>query len=210
MCATFEPPPLERLRALGIAVEDHAGKAQVFPQQLAPMVTSLDPHRAQWACFGLVPHWAEPKLARMTYNARTETVATKPSFRNAWRQGQLAAIPMQAFYEPCYETGKAVRHRIARRDGEIFWAAGLWERRLDDPGITKWSFTLLTINASEHPLMRRMHGPEDEKRSIVILPEEDRLAWLNAKAPEDRKAFWELFEAEVFSDVPYPPIRAKE
>jgi len=154
------------------------------------------------ACFGLVPHWAEPKLARMTYNARTETVATKPSFRSAWRQAQLALVPMQSFFEPSYESGKAVKHRIGRRDGNLFWAAALWERRLDDAGPTRWSFTLLTINARHHPVMQRMHGPEDEKRSIVIVPDEDKVTWLNAKAESDRRSMLRLFDEKAFEALP--------
>lgn len=39
--------------------------------------------------------WADPKLARQTYNARTETVATRPSFRNAWQRKQFCIIPAQ-------------------------------------------------------------------------------------------------------------------
>lgn len=57
--------------------------------------------------FGLVPHWAEDlKLARSTYNARTETVATKPSFRDAWRKSRHCIIPAAAFYEPDWRSGK--------------------------------------------------------------------------------------------------------
>jgi len=45
--------------------------------------------------FGLVPHWGDPvKLSRMTYNARTETVSEKPSFRNAWKRRQFGLIPV--------------------------------------------------------------------------------------------------------------------
>lgn len=202
MCAIFEPPSRERLRRRGFELEESGIRETVFPQQLAPVLTSLDPRRMPMACFGLVPHWAEPKLARMTYNARSETVASKPSFRNAWRRAQLAAVPMQAFFEPCYESGRAVRHRIERRDGEPFWAAALWERRVEDPGPARWSFTLLTIAAAEHPLMRRMHGPDDEKRSIVVLEDSGPEAWLTARAPEARWALMKPFEAEAFCTTP--------
>ena len=168
MCANFQPPPLETLLAWGFDIAEGAQyKPEVYPGQVAPILTSSDPNRIHLACFGLVPHWAQPKLARMTYNARSETVASKPSFRSAWRNGQLAAIPVQCFYEPNYETGKAVRHAIKREDRKPFWLAGLWERRMDDPGPTRMSFTLLTMAAAGHPIMGRMHGPEDEKLSLI-------------------------------------------
>ncbi len=209
MCANFQPPPLEKLLAWGFAIaEDAQYNAEVFPGQVAPVVTSADPNRIHLACFGLVPHWAEPKLARMTYNARSETVASKPSFRTAWRNGQLAAIPVQCFYEPNYESGKPIRHAIRRKDGEPFWLAGLWERRMDDPGPTRMSFTMLTMAAPGHPIMGRMHGPEDEKRSVVALEGDDRNRWLGASRPEDRAQFLELFDSDDYEDTPSPRARA--
>jgi putative SOS response-associated peptidase YedK len=57
--------------------------------------------------FGLVPHWAtDLKICRSTYNARSETVATKPSFREAWKRAQHCIIPAQAIYD---RTGAAAR-----------------------------------------------------------------------------------------------------
>lgn len=68
--------------------------------------------------FGLVPHWAtDLKICRSTYNARSETVATKPSFREAWKRAQHCIIPAQAIYEPDWRSGKAVPTRIERSDG---------------------------------------------------------------------------------------------
>lgn len=58
--------------------------------------------------FGMVPHWADPKLARQTYNARTETVASKPFFSNVWKRKQFCIIPVANFFESNYETGKPV------------------------------------------------------------------------------------------------------
>jgi putative SOS response-associated peptidase YedK len=73
---------------------------------------------------------------RQTYNARSETVAEKPSFRSAWRKRQFCLIPVQAFYEPNYEDASAapVRWRIERGDGEPFCVAGLWEMAWREEG----------------------------------------------------------------------------
>ncbi|RMS46137.1 hypothetical protein ALP71_05269, partial [Pseudomonas coronafaciens pv. garcae] len=50
--------------------------------------------------FGLIPSWSkDSKIARRTYNARSETAAEKPSFRNAWRHSQHCIIPAVAIYE---------------------------------------------------------------------------------------------------------------
>ena len=78
--------------------------------------------------FGLLPHWArDDKLARHTYNARSETVAEKPSFRDAWRRARHCLIPAQAIYEPDWRSGKSVATRIERRDGRPMALAGLWD-----------------------------------------------------------------------------------
>ncbi len=96
------------------------------------------------AMFGMAPHWADVKLARQTYNARTETVGSKPSFRSAWKRKQFCIIPAANFFEPNYETGKPVRWRIERADGGPVAIAGIWEYR---PADQLLSFSMLTINA---------------------------------------------------------------
>ncbi|MEO7954832.1 MAG: SOS response-associated peptidase family protein [Polaromonas sp.] len=78
--------------------------------------------------FGMIPHWAkDEKSARRTYNARSETVAEKPGFRDAWRLGRHCIIPAEAFFEPDWRTGKAVATRINRPDGQPMGIAGLWD-----------------------------------------------------------------------------------
>jgi putative SOS response-associated peptidase YedK len=66
--------------------------------------------------------------------------------------------------------------------------AGLWSTWRSPSGEQIESFTMLTINADSHGLMRRFHKPEDEKRMIVILPPERYDDWLRAK-PEQSFGF---------------------
>ncbi|MDP2371154.1 SOS response-associated peptidase [Rhodoferax sp.] len=133
--------------------------------------------------FGLLPHWAkELKLARSTYNARSETAAEKPSFREAWRKAQHCIVPAEAFFEPDWQSGKAVPTRISRADGEPMGIAGLWSWWRPPGGEPTLSFTMLTINADPHPLMRNLHKPGGEKRMPVILPRGAYEAWLDAPA----------------------------
>lgn len=200
MCSNYQPPSPETLIAWGldIAAGQALARERVYPGQAGPVITSQDPGKVVYGSFGLVPHWATEGLARRTYNARSETVASKPSFRSAWRSGQLAVIPVQAFFEPCYVSGKAEWWKIGRRDGRPFGLAGIWERRLDDPGVTRWSFSMLTINAEGHPLMGRFHAPGDEKRSVVVLDEDDWLGWLNAANDAERRGRLQLMEPDAF------------
>lgn len=74
--------------------------------------------------------------------------------------------------------------------------AGLWAQWSDAQGEVLHSFTMLTINADAHPLMRQFHKPSDEKRMVVILPPERYTDWLNAR-PEQSRDFFQQFPAEA-------------
>jgi putative SOS response-associated peptidase YedK len=144
--------------------------------------------------FGLIPHWSKDhKISRHTYNARSETVMEKPSFRDAWRKAQHCIIPAAGIYEPDWRSGKAVATRIEAGDGQPLGIAGLWSTWRSSAGEVVSSFTMLTINADDHPLMRNFHRPEDEKRMVVILAPDYYDAWLSAK-PEQSTRFL----------IPYP------
>lgn len=137
--------------------------------------------------FGLIPHWSkDTTIARRTYNARSETVHEKPSYRDAWRLGRHCIIPAEAIYEPDWRSGKAVATRISRADGKPMGIAGLWAAWKNPGGELIHSFTMLTINAEDHPVMRQFHKPEDEKRMVVILNDGDYDYWLQAQAPDSR------------------------
>jgi putative SOS response-associated peptidase YedK len=185
MCTRYQPPAPEALiEAFEVGVPGDAYSSEIHIGYLSPILRLAAGSDTQLSCamarFGLIPAWAEDaKIGRHTYNARSETVAEKPSFKQAWRQGQFCLVPMRSFYEPNYESGKPVRWRIARSDEAIFTAAGIWDvwQHQGEPVL---SFSLLTIHADGHPLMGRFHRPGDEKRSLVIIPKQRHLAWLKA------------------------------
>ena len=159
--------------------------------------------------FGMVPHWAEPKLARQTYNARTETVASKPSFRHAYKRRQFCIIPAARFFEPNYETGKAVRWGITQAEHDPLGIAGIWEHRKDGPnGLPLLSFSMLTINADGDPLMQRFHKPDDEKRMLVILRPEQYDEWLHCPV-DDASAFFTRYPADLLVAAPAPRSSTK-
>lgn len=62
--------------------------------------------------------------------------------------------------------------------------AGLWGQWRDRQGKIVLSFSMLTVNADDHPFMNHYHKPQDEKRMIVILPNGLIRDWLNAPATE--------------------------
>jgi putative SOS response-associated peptidase YedK len=150
--------------------------------------TAIGPAR-----FGLIPSWAQDEeFGRKTYNARSETVSEKPSYRHAWSKRHYALALADAFYEPCYETGKAVRRKIAQANQEPMAIASIWDTWTEpDSGELIVSFSMLTIEAGQHPLMNRCHKPEDEKRTVVPLKTELFDQWLNA-TPETARALLNL------------------
>ena len=146
--------------------------------------------------FGLLPHWAkDQKIARNTFNARSETAHEKPSFRDAWRNHQHCIIPADAFFEPDWRSGRAVATRFSRADGEPMGIAGLWSWWKSPAGTVVTSYSMLTINADDHPLLRNMHRPGDEKRMVVILPRGAYADWLDAPAGRS-KEFMRQFAAD--------------
>lgn len=146
--------------------------------------------------FGLIPHWAkDATIARNTYNARSETVHEKPSYRDAWRLAQHCIIPAEAIYEPDWRSGRAVPTRITRADGKPMGIAGIWASKRNPTGEVTYSYTMLTVNADQHLFMRQFHKPDDEKRSVVILNEQDYGDWLQAPVSASRD-FLRLFPAD--------------
>ena len=125
--------------------------------------------------WGLVPWWAEDiKVGAKAINARAETVAEKPTFREAFRE-RRCLVAADGFYEWRKE-GKLRRpFRITRRDREPFAFAGLWERFAPPEAEAITSFTIITTAANE--LLRPLHS-----RMPVMLETADHGAWLDPKA----------------------------
>lgn len=203
MCANFTPARQAAWdRAIKAIFPPGDVKSEAFPGHVAPIRTNESRDDGVLATFGLLPHWARPELVRSTYNARSETAATKPSFRNAWKQGQFCIIPADAIFEPRYDSGRAVRWRITHRDGAPLGIAGLWESRPIGDGV-QYSFSMLTISAAGHPIMQHMHKPEDEKRMVVILDPDDYADWL-ATTPERVLGWMRQYPAQWLSAEPAP------
>jgi putative SOS response-associated peptidase YedK len=218
MCTNFLPAvQLKYLRSMfGVDIPDFEFHAEAYPGYGAPIVRNIirrsndePPHRECIAArFGLVPSWSRPEEVEAptrrfaTHNARVETVGQLPSYKHAWHNSQRCLIPVEAFFEPCWETGKAVRWKMTLRDGHVFALAGIWERWYRD-GKEVMSFSMLTVNADDHAIMKRMHRPGDEKRMPVIVRREDYDRWLSA-SPEEARRICQTFPAEEMIAEPAP------
>ena len=194
MCAHFESPHDKALlkKHFGVDLPSELARRDVWPGYMSIFIRR-HPHadegdeavplrEALIGSFGLIPHWSkDDKIARHTYNARSETAAEKPSYRTAWRHRQYGLVLVDNFYEPSYESGRAVRWKIELASREPFGIACLWDRWTNPAsGEHVVSFSMLTVNADAHPVMRQFHQPADEKRTPVILPPPLFDAWLSA------------------------------
>jgi len=141
--------------------------------------------------WGLIPFWSkDPSIGHRLANARAETAFEKPAFRAAF-QKRRCLIPADGFYEWQVVAGAAKKQPwfIARRDGEVFALAGLWERWQPTEGDAVETCTVLTTGANV--LMQPIH----DRMPVVIAPS-SYAAWLAAETPaSDARALMPAWDA---------------
>ena len=199
MCGRYElhSNPAAIALAFGLA---HAPSVRprynVAPMQEVPIVRVSASGAREFVAvrWGLVPRWAkDPAIGSKMINARGETVASKPSFRTAFRRHRCL-IPANGFYEwmPVAD-GRKQPVLIGMKDGSVFAFAGLYERWLTGDGEPLDSCTILTTDAND--LLRAVHD-----RMPVIVPAEQYARWLDpaqdgpqalvAPYPSDAMTWW--------------------
>jgi putative SOS response-associated peptidase YedK len=212
MCTNYRPTSRELLdEYFGASTPDIEFREEAYPGYQAPIIRLAqddgNPSKHKEciaAIFGLITIWSKDgKNYRSAYNARTETVFEKPTYRNAWRKCQFCIVPMDRFYEPNYETGKPIRWRIERQDHKPFGVAAIYDYWKNSKGEWIPSFSLLTVNADAHPIMGRFHPVNDEKRSIVVIEPESYDDWLNATTDEAITYFAPV-PSDSFATAPAP------
>ena len=126
--------------------------------------------------WGLVPHWAtDPRqLGVTTINARAETVAERPAYRDAFAHKRCLIVA-----DGFYEWASGTPHWITREDGEPFAFAGLWASWRPETGDAVEPLRSCTIvtTAASGPV-RALHD-----RMPVILPADAEQAWLDPGTP---------------------------
>lgn len=162
-------------KRLGIPLGDGAPSETRYNIAPSTGVTALRSSTAATLHWGLIPHWANRDRAPSSplINARSETVAEKPSFRTAWNKRQRCLIPTSGFYEWEKDGRARLPWIFSRRDDQPTVFAGLWDRWTDpiDDSIIE-SCTVLTTTANS--LLGRIHD-----RMPVILDHNDAQAWLD-------------------------------
>lgn len=152
-------------------------------------------HVARW---GLVPGWAkELSVGVRAFNARSETAATKPTFRSAVKS-RRAAVPMQGYYEWKKEGNAKRPFFVHREDGKLIFFAGLYEWWKDEDGSWILSTSILTMAspAIEEPgVLGELAGLHD--RLPIPMDHDMMTRWLNPSDNSGEEMIEEL-RAEAY------------
>jgi putative SOS response-associated peptidase YedK len=177
-----------------VAPSDYSPRYNAAPSQTLPTLLneSQDGKRQiQMLSWGLVPSWSKTRtITSKLINARGETIAEKPSFRDAFRKRRCLVLA-DGFYEWQRDGSKKTPMRITLKSGEPFALAGLWENWHDKETDT-WLRTFTIITTEPNQLMAPIHN-----RMPVILSPQDQEAWLdNSASPEIWSALVRSYPAD--------------
>lgn len=205
MCGRFTlRTPKERVKREFQLREEPVVEARfnIAPTQSILAVRQIDDEREATSLkWGLIPSWAkDDSMGARLINARSETVAEKPAFREAFKR-RRCIIPADGFYEWRREGKGKQPFFFSMRDGRLFGFAGLWDSWRDEEGKVIESCTILTTEANE--VLRPVHD-----RMPVILHPETYARWLDedARAVESLK---ELLGPYPASQMTAHPVSAQ-
>ena len=173
--AFFSPAEAVRRTFALDVVPDLEPRYNIAPTQDVPAVRAGDEGGRVFAMlhWGLVPKWAKERaIGNRMINARAETLAGKPSFRDAFRR-RRCLVPADGWYEWQPAPGGKQPWFIRGKDGRPLAFAGLWERWKDPAGAQLESCAIVTTDAAES--IRKIHD-----RMPVVLGEGDWDRWLDA------------------------------
>src|SRR5262249_44018384 len=170
------------------------------PTEDVPVVRSRDAKRTlDMLRWGLVPWWAKDiKVSFANINAKAETIAEKPAFRDAFKE-RRCIIPADGFYEWKKLDPKAKQpYAIVMRDRSVFGFAGLWERWKDKAsGKIVQSCSIITTTPNE------VCAPIHDRMPAILEPK-DYEWWLGEKSAErcQSMAMLKPYPAEAMEAYP--------
>jgi putative SOS response-associated peptidase YedK len=171
-----------------LPVEAVAPTYNAAPSQAQLVIRNDAPQTISRAVWGFVPEWAAGRSdVKPLINARAETVAEKPFFRDAFKKKRCLVLA-DGFYEWRRTRDGKVPYRIALKSEEPFAFAGIWSSIASVDGTPQITFAILTTDANE--LVAQIHT-----RMPVMLRPEDEENWLGKELP---------LEAAQKLLVPYP------
>jgi putative SOS response-associated peptidase YedK len=177
----------ERFGAV-LPVEAVAPTYNAAPSQVQLVIRNDTPQTISRAAWGFLPEWAAGRTdVKPFINARAETVAEKPFFREAFKKKRCLVLA-DGFYEWRRTKDGKAPYRIALKTEEPFAFAGIWSSIAGVNGAPQITFAIITTEANE--LVTQIHN-----RMPVILQPEDEAIWLKKELSIEEAQ--ELF-------VPYP------
>jgi len=181
MCGRFtQTAPADLLaEEFGLEAIDPAYRPSfnIAPTHMIPVVTRASEPRLELFRWGLIPSWSPAATGgAQLINARRESVATKPSFRDAFRKRRCLVLA-DGFYEWQRRPGQKIPMYIRLRSKRPFAFAGLWEGWLSPEGEVVRSCSIITT--TPNPTVARIHD-----RMPVILPRDARARWLDPDDPD--------------------------
>lgn len=184
--------------------DDPGPRYNVAPTDPAAVVVERPDRRRGITVFqwGLIPHWAgSPADAARHINARSETAASSPAFREALRR-RRCIVPADGFFEWTHDGTARQPHLIRRRDGLPLAFAGLWSTwRPQVDAEPRRSFAILTTRANE------AIAPLHDRMPVVLRPH-DWARWLDPSADADGQllALLEQADTEPYETFPVQPL----
>jgi putative SOS response-associated peptidase YedK len=178
MCGRFTNSKPEKIKINGINAADLEGAKPRFniapSQQVLSVIQTSDEKHALYLHWGLIPSWS--KEGNGIINARSETLAEKPSFRDSFKR-RRCLIPADGFYE-WKKTGKTKQpFYFQMKDESVFSFAGIWDTWKSD-GKEIISCAIITTTPNE--LLSEVHN-----RMPAILHPSDFDTWLNNEVKTD-------------------------
>jgi putative SOS response-associated peptidase YedK len=179
-----------------------APRYNIAPTQPVPVVRLSRAGEREFAelRWGLVPFWAKDiSIGNRMINARAETLANRPGFRDAYRE-KRCLLPADGFYEWAkLAGGKKQPVRAAMKNGEPFALAGLWSRwRPRDGGDPVETCTIVTTDAND--LLQHVHD-----RMPVIVARGDYDRWLDVVRHEDPVDLLKPYPSQAMVAYPVSP-----
>ncbi len=186
MCGFFaftpNMSPRELAEALGVtnlpSSMDDIESLKFYPKSPIPTVSKNSPNQLVIRRWSLIQRWWDKPLEDLkfnTFNARSEDIAVKASYRTPWKLGQRCLIPATWFYE--FKAKKIdskvvkIPYKVLFKNSELFTMAGLYENWKDGDNLIE-SVTIITCS-SALPL-KSIHD-----RQPVIIEKSDREKWLD-------------------------------
>ena len=187
---------------LGVAAPAlFAPRYNIAPSQPLLVVANRAERVLEEMRWGLVPSWADdPAIGNRMINARRESLADKPAFRDAFTRRRCLVLA-DGFYEWKRDGKRSLPYYYHRRDRRPFAFAGLWERWKQPDGA--WLLSCAVITGEPNPLVAPIHD-----RMPVIIEPSDYARWLapGAVAPEVLDELLHPAPPEPYELYPVSPL----